>query len=114
SRAGNGADRARLDIHTTDQVVLHFDEQQVAHFVEADFIWLIELGLRRRAAVARVPLRAAASDRRQLAAFQVQLTDAVIANLADIKRSIRPDLDAERIADVGFERRAGVAAILRL
>ena len=67
ARAGDRADRARLGIDLADELILHLDEQHVARFIEPHFIRLIELRLRRRPAVARIALCAAAGDGRQFA-----------------------------------------------
>ena len=88
-------------------MILHFDEEHVPGFVEANLVGLVERRLQGWPAIARVAFCSGPGDGGQLMALQVQAAHPVIANLAEVERAIRSD--DETIGIVGLPRGAGSA-----
>src|SRR5262245_29278270 len=66
----NRRNPVRLLINATHNVISHFHEDHVTVSVKADLIGLIEFGLRRWTAIARITLFAVPSNCRQFARLQ--------------------------------------------
>ena len=81
--------------------------------IEPQLMRLIEHGLCRRPAVARITSLAGSGDVADLLRFDVEAADAVRAKFANIKRAVRPEFDSKRLYKVGLERRPAVAAVSR-
>ena len=113
ARARQRRNDARLGIHAANEVVLHFDEEHVAIAVEADFVRLVQARLRRRAAVPRVALASVAGHRDELATGQIDAQHPMIPDFGHVQGSVRPDLDAERVADVDLAGEALTAVVGR-
>src|SRR5262249_24891087 len=75
--ADDRADLAAFDIHLADEMIFHLDETNVAGRVEADFVWLVELGFCGWTAIARIALCAIAGDNGQLV-LAVQFPEPVV------------------------------------
>src|SRR5262249_3840829 len=107
ARAGNGRDPAGLRIDPAHHVIHHLHEVHSPVAVEADFVRLVQLRFRGRAAVARVALSAAAGDRLYHSWFSVEPEHPVVADLGDVQGAVRAGFDAEGLANVYFPCRPG-------
>ena len=113
ARTGNRRnDPLRVDF--ADKMILHFDEVEVAAFVEADFVRFVQFRFDRRAAVAGVSLSSSTGDRRQLLRFQVDAQHAMVAHFADVQTAVRSEFHAKGIRHVDLRRLAAVAVVGRL
>lgn len=104
SGAGDRRDLAGLPIDTTDDVILHLDEEDMAGLIEADFIRFVELRVGREAAVAGVALRAIARNERQLAGPLIELPYHMRGDLADVELTVGTFGDAIGLADGRLSR----------
>ena len=90
-------------------MVLHFGEEHVPGFVEANFVRLIEGGCQGRTAVAGVALRSGSGDSRELMLLQVEAAHAVIADFTEVKRAVGSDDEAVGIVGLSGDGWAAVA-----
>src|SRR5262245_30954979 len=99
-------------VDATDNVIPHFDEDHISISVEANFIRLIQFSLRCRTAIARIALFATAHDRRQLTRLQIQPSDSMILNFANIQCTVRPHGNSEWLSDIDAKRGPSVAVVV--
>jgi hypothetical protein len=113
SRTGDGRNDSLLRVNAAHSVIEPFDEEHVAPFVEANFVRLIERGVERRSAIARIAFPARAGDSRDYA-VPIDFTDDVIHRVADVKSAVGPSRDAEGIVELGFRGLGAVTRVTRL
>src|SRR2546423_1711009 len=89
-------------------MVLHLDEEHVPRPVEPHLVRFVQQRLSRRSAIARVALLSLARDRGEFAALQVKPPDHVIADLAEVERTVWTDGEAIDIVHLfsGITRRS--------
>src|SRR5438045_8943620 len=109
SVAGYCGDDLRLRLYPSADVVLHFYEEHVARFVETNFVWLVQQSLNSRTAVARVAFGSATRDRREAMRLHIEPPAAVVPDLTEVKRAVRPDDETVRIIGLSLDARAAVA-----
>src|ERR1051325_661710 len=97
--AGHGRDDLRLCVHPADEMIFHFDEEQVAVLVEADFIRLIQGGLERRASVAGIAGVAGAGDGRNRSGAGHPADD-VVAHVATVERAVATAREAVGVVEL--------------
>src|SRR6266481_4421710 len=88
-------------------MVLHFDEEHVAGFVETNFVGLVQQSLNGRTAIAGVAFGSGSRYRREAVRLHVEAADTVVSDLAEVERAIRADYQAVRI--VGLSSNAWAA-----
>ena len=89
--AGDSGDDAGFLVHPPHEMVLHFDEEQVAGLVEAHFVGLEEQGGGGGSAIAGVAAFAGrAGDDGELFRLEVQPTDDMPLDLADVEGFVGP------------------------
>src|SRR5579885_2547112 len=110
ARARDGGDDFGLGVHSHDGVVGHIHEEQVAGFVEAHLIGLLERGGQGRTAHACVTFLAAARHGGEDVGLQIQAAYTVIVDVAEIQGAVGPHGDAVRIVNL---RLGGGAAVAR-
>ena len=78
-------------------MVLHFDEEHVAGFVETNFVGLVQQSLNGRAAVTGVAFGSVSRNRREAMRLHVEAADPVVAHFAEVERAVRADDQAVRV-----------------
>ena len=113
--SGHGVDDPGFHFHHADEVIFHLHEEQIAVFVEAQFVGLEKFRIGCLAAVAPVAADSGrAGDGRDFAGFAVDLANGVVAGVAKIDVTVRADDDAEGIVDLRLVCGAAVAGITGL
>ena len=112
ARTGHGVDRAGFGIDLSNDGADHFDEVHVALTIETHLVRLVETRPRGGSAVTAVALLPVSRHGRDRAIVEVQTENAMVPHLADVQRSARSDLHAERLVDVHRRRGAGKQAQL--
>lgn len=108
--ACHGADAASLGIDPPDNVVLHFNEEEVARPVQAHFVRFVEFRLFGRPAIAAIPLLAVADDGCNLPA-RVHAPDDVIKGVANKDDPVAILDNSERSVECGLGGGTMVAGI---
>ena len=96
--AGHGGDDAGFLVDAPHEMVLHFDEEEIAGLVEAHFVGLEEQGGGGGAAIAGVAAFAGRpGDDGELFRLQIQPRDHVPLDLADVERLVGPGDESVRV-----------------
>lgn len=108
--ACHGADAAGLGVDPPDNVVLHFNEEEVARLVQAHFVGFVQFCLFGGAAVAAISFLAVAGDGCNLPVL-VHAADGVVKGVANKDDSVAVLDNSERSVECGLGGGAMVAGI---
>ena len=97
---GDGRDDAGGRIDSSDRVAVPFDDIEVSDSVELDFMRHVEGGVGGGPPVAAVAALAVAGDRRRATGSQVETTDPLVVQIAEVQRAIRTHDDPIWVRDL--------------
>ena len=99
ARTGNGLDHSRPRIDAADRMAHHVDDEQVAGRIEAHFVGLPHRRLAGRPAIATHARFTISREHREPARDGIDVTDAVIAKVAEDQSAIGGENHAKRFGD---------------
>jgi hypothetical protein len=110
AEARNAGSRHRRDnsgfcLDLADDVAIAFGDVQITRAVEPDLVRHVQRSLRRGSAVPRITALAVSGDRRHAPAGKVQSPNALIIEIAKIKRAVGTHDEPVRVIDL----RVGIA-----
>src|SRR5207248_1928815 len=100
-RSSHGGHETGLGVHSSNDVVVSFRNIEVSRRVKPKLVRHVEARTGGRTAVATIALFTIPGDGRDLSSFEIQPTDALVVEIAEVQRPVRSNHETVRVIGLG-------------